>query len=173
MKKLYVLGMAIALMAPMAVLATGPAGAAAAGTKCGKPSGSITLTPGLDSVKRVQTIKIALPVKGCVGGGVTGGSFSGSLKTTPINIAGFAASTKPLKLTAKITWNTKATSTFTATTTTKVKGKVITSSISGKISAGLFKGLSVSSAQTVKLGKLVGGKVKNLTITGTTPFTIK
>jgi len=172
MKKIYVFAMAIALVAPMAVLSAGPSGAAAAGTVCGKPSGSITLTPGLDNVKRIQTIKIALPVKGCKGGGVTGGAFAGSLKTTPIDIAGFAANTKPLKLTAKITWNTKATSTFTATTTTKT-GKTITSSIKGKITAGLFKGLTVTSAQTVKLGKLVGGKIKNITITGTTPFTIK
>jgi hypothetical protein len=172
MRKIYVFTMAIALMAPMAVLTAGPA-SAAGGTVCGKPSGKITLTPGLSTVKAKQTITINLPVKGCKGGGVTAGQFTGKLVTDPIDIAGFAKNTKPLKLTSKITWaGGKGTTTFTATTTTKT-GKTITSSIKGKVTAGLFKGLTVTSAQTVKLGPLVGGKIKNLTITGTTPFTIK
>lgn len=146
---------------------------AAAGTKCAKPSGKIALSPGLTSVKKVQTITINLPVKACVGGGVKSGVFTGKLVTEPISVASFAASTKPLKLTSKIVWNTKKTTTFTATTTTKIVAGKITSSIKGKVTTGLFKGLTASSTQTVTLGPLVGGAIKNLTITGTTAFTIK
>ena len=172
MKSLVRITMALALMVPMAVATAGPAGAAG-GTTCKPPSGKITLKPGLTAKLTVQTISINLPVAGCKGGGVTGGTFKGSLKTDPISIATFAKSTKPLKLTSNITWNTKKTSSFVATTSTKI-GKTITSSIKGKVTKGLFLGLTVTSSQTVTLGKPgAGGAITNLTIKGTTPFVIK
>ena len=164
MKSFVRLTIALAMLVPLGALGAAPAGAAG-GTNCKPPSGKITVTPGITKVKKVQTITINLPVAGCVGGGVKSGVFKGSLKTDPIDLAGFAKNTKPLKLTSTITWNTKKTSTFTATTTTKIVG--------GKITKGLFIGLSVTSAQTVTLGPLVGGAVKNLTIKGTTNFVIK
>jgi len=148
-----------------------PAGAAG-GTTCKPATGKITLSPDLTSKPTVQTITINLPVTGCSGGGVTGGTFKGSLKTTAISIASFAKTSAPLKLAATITWNTKATSTLTATSTTKL-GKTITSTVTGKISKGLFVGLSFTSAQTVTLGPLSGGKITTLNIKGTGAVTIK
>ncbi len=172
MKSFVRLTVALAMLIPVGVLSAGPA-SAAGGTKCKPPSGKITVTPGITKVKKVQTIVINLPVAGCVGGGVKSGVFKGSLKTEPFDLAGFAKNTKPLKLTSTITWNTKKTSTFTATTTTKIVGGKISSSIKGKITKGVFIGLTVTSAQSVTLGPLVGGAVKNLVIKGTTPFVIK
>jgi hypothetical protein len=173
MKSFVRLTIALAMLIPVGALSAGPAGAAG-GTTCKPPSGKITVSPGITTVKKVQTITINLPVAGCVGGGVTSGVFKGSLKTDPIDIAGFAKNTKPLKLTSTITWNTKATSSFTATTTTKIVGAKITSSVKGKITKGLFIGLTVTSAQTVTLGKPgAGGAITSLNIKGSTPFVIK
>ncbi len=171
MRKACVFAMAVVLVAPIAVLTAGPANAAA-GTTCGKPSGTITISPGLTSKPTVQTISVVLPVKACKGGGVTGGSSKGSLKTAAIDISTFAGG-KPVTLNDTITWNTKATTTFKASATTKISSKgVITSTIKGKVTKGLFLGGTVSATVVVKLGPLVHNAIKNLIITGTTAFVI-
>jgi hypothetical protein len=173
MKSLVRITMAMALLIPIGIATAGPAASAAGGTTCKPPSGSIKLSPGLTATPKVQTITINLPVTGCVGGGVTGGVFKGSLKTTAISIGTFAKGGPPLKLSAVITWNTKATSTLTATSTTKV-AKVITSTVTGKISKGLFVGLTFKSAQTVSLGKPgAGGAITTLNIKGSGSVTIR
>ena len=139
MKKIGVFTMAIALLAPMAVMSAGPAGAAG-GTTCGKPSGTITITPGLTSKPTVQTINVVLPVKACKGGGVTSGTSKGSIKTTTISISTFASG-KPVVLNDTITWNNKKTTTFTASAATKIASNgVITSTITGTVTKGLFVG---------------------------------
>ena len=171
MKRVSTFAMALALLLPIAVLSASPAGAAG-GTTCKPASGKITLTPGLSATPTVQTISINLPVAGCSGGGVTSGTFKGSLKTTAISIASFAKTSTPLKLAATITWNTKATSTLTATSTTKL-GKVITSTVAGKISKGLFANLTFHSVQTVTLGPLKNNKITTLNIKGSGAVTIK
>jgi hypothetical protein len=171
MKRFCLFTMAIALMAPIAVMSAGPAGAAA-GTTCAKPSGTITISPGLTSKLTPQTITVVLPVKACVGGGVTGGTSKGTLKTAPINISTFAGG-KPVALNDTITWNTKKTSTFTATAATKISSKgVITATIKGKVTKGVFVGGVVTTTVNVKLGPLVKNAIKNLTITGTTGLKI-
>jgi hypothetical protein len=171
MRKVYVFTIAVALVAPIAVLAAGPA-SAASGTTCGKPSGTITISPGLTSTPTPQTITVVLPVKACTGGGVTGGASKGSLKTAAISIATFASG-KPVTLNDTITWNTKATTTFSASATTKISSKgAITSTIKGKVTKGLFVGGTVTATVAVKLGPLVHNAIKNLIITGTTAFVI-
>jgi hypothetical protein len=170
--KLLGLTMAIALLAPIGVLTAGPA-SAAGGTTCKPPSGTVKLTPGLVATPKVQTITINLPISGCKGGGVTGGTFKGSLKTTAISIGTFAKSTAPLKLNSTTTWNTKKTSTLVASSTTKV-AKIITSTVKGKISKGVFAGLTFTSVQTVTLGKAgAGGAITTLNIKGSAAVTIK
>ncbi|MGO9872308.1 MAG: hypothetical protein ACLPVY_00795 [Acidimicrobiia bacterium] len=171
MKKFGMFTMAIALLLPMAALTAAPAGAAG-GTTCKPPSGTLTFSPGVGATLKAQTININLPIKGCVGGGVTGGTFKGTLKTAPTDIAMLTKMAANLKFPSTITWNTKATSTFTATSDTKI-GKIITSKVTAKISKGLFAGLTLSSAQTVKYGPIVGGIIKTLNITGTGSLTIK
>ncbi len=164
--------MVVALLVPMAVLTAGPAGAAG-GTTCTAPSGTITILPGLTTKLTVQTISFNLPLKGCKGGGVTGGSVKGSEKTTAIDIATFSTG-KPLPLAATITWNTKTTSTFTATAATKSTKTGLTYLIKSKISKGTFAGLTLTTSGTVGFGKPgKGGAISNLTLKGTAPFTIK
>jgi len=164
--------MAIALLAPTALLTAGPAGAAG-GTTCGKPSGTITITPGLTGTPTVQVISVVLPVKACKGGGVTGGTSKGSIKTAKISISTFASGA-PVTLNDTITWNNHKTTTFSAKATTKISSKgVITSTVKGKVTKGLFLGSSVSATVNVKLGPLVKNAIHSLTITGTTAFVIK
>ncbi|MGO9876519.1 MAG: hypothetical protein ACLPVY_22310 [Acidimicrobiia bacterium] len=171
MRRIYLLTMVVALVAPVAVLTAGPA-SAAGGTTCGKPSGTITISPGLTSTPTVQTISVVLPVKACKGGGVTGGTSKGSLKTAAIDISTFANG-KPITLNDTITWNTKATTTFSATTNTKISSSgAITATIKGKVTKGLFVGGTVTATVNVKLGPLVHNAIKNLIITGTTAFVI-
>jgi hypothetical protein len=175
MKKFWVFGMAVALMAPMAVLSTGPAGAAAGGTSCPAPSGTIKILPGLTKTPKVQTITFSLPLKSCKGGGVTGATIKGSEKTKPVSISTFSSG-KPLPLSATITWAPKAkgTSKFVATAKTTTKSGVISYSISSKISTGLFKGLTLTTSGTVGLGKAgAGGAISNLNLKGVKPFVIK
>jgi hypothetical protein len=170
MRRFGMFAMAIVLLAPMAALTAAPAGAAG-GTTCKPPSGSLTFSPGVGTKLQAQTININLPIKGCVGGGVTGGQFKGTLKTAPTDLKLLSQQASNLKFAVTITWNTHATSTFTATSSTKI-GKVITSKVTGKITKGLFVGLTFSSSQTVKYG-FVGSVIKTIIITGTGSITIK
>jgi hypothetical protein len=172
MKRIFVLPMAVALLAPLAVLSAGPAGATG-GTTCAKPSGTITISPGLTTVPTAQTISVVLPVKACKGGGVTGGTSKGSLKTAKITLKTLASGA-PITLNDTITWNNHKTTTFSAKAATTIASNgVITSKINGKVSKGLFVGSSVSTTVHVKLGPLVKNAVKNLVITGTAAFVIK
>src|SRR4051794_30546993 len=125
MRRIYVFTMAFALLAPMAAVSAGPAGAAG-GTTCAKPSGTITISPGLTTTPTAQTISVVLPVKACKGGGVTGGTSKGSLKTAKITLKTLASGA-PITLNDTITWNNKKTTTFSAKATTTISsGGVIT-----------------------------------------------
>jgi hypothetical protein len=175
MRKIGMLTMAIALLAQVAVLTAGPAGAAALVT-CAKPSGSVTFIPGLGSTPKLQTTTFTLPITGCKGGGVTGGSSKGSAKgTTKQSCGTFAAAGKTVtKVT--ITWNTKATSTATLTTIVSISSKTgITATVSGKISAGLFVGktLQTKVGVTIASGVCTDAKpLKTAKLTGLAPVTI-
>jgi len=174
MKKLAILTMAFALMAPLAFSA-GPAGAATLVT-CAKPSGSVGFTPGLGATPKLQTTTFTLPIKGCKGGGVTSGSSKGSAKgTTKSSCGTFATAGKQItKVT--ITWNTKKTSTATLTTLVSISGKTgITATVSGKISAGLFVGktLKTKVKVTIPSGSCTDAKpLKKATLTGLAAVTI-
>ena len=171
MRKVAGVLFAATILLPVGLMAA-PAGAAG-GTTCKPPSGSVKISPGLTSVKKVQSITINLPVSGCVGGGVKSGTFKGTIKTAAINTAGFAAPGPPLKFTATITWNTGKTSTLAATSSTKI-AKAITSTVGGKITKGQFVGLNFKSVQTVTLGKPgPGGAITNINIKGTGSVTIR
>lgn len=175
MKKFYVFTMAIALMAPMVVMSQ-PAGAALLVT-CQKPSGSVTFSPGLSTVPKVQTTTFNLPVKGCTGpgkvtSGTSKGSTKGKTKDTCLSFGGSSSQTT----TVTITWNNKKTS--TAKLATKiVKGApgVITATVSGKVSAGLFAGKTIKTKVKVTLPKgscTVAKPLKKATLTGLSPLTI-
>jgi len=172
MNRIIRLSMALALLVGVGASMAGPAGAAS-GTSCKNVSGSVTVTPGLSTVAKAQVITFNLPVKGCVGGGVTSGTVKGTDKVTkPGTCATLGAPGPAQKIAGTITWNTKATSTFSASTTTKG----LTFSITGSVTAGLLKGTKVSEAGKYALPKgaicTVAHPLKSLTVTGTTAFVI-
>jgi hypothetical protein len=172
LKKFFGFSMAVALLTPVGVLASGPAGAAT-GTSCKSVSGSVTVTPGLTDKPLAQVITFNLPVKGCTGGGVTSGTVKGTDKVTKPGTCGTLGAPGPAqKITGTITWNTKKTSTFSASTTTKG----LTFTITGTVTAGLFQGTKVSEAGKYALPSgaicTTAHPLKTLTVTGTKPFVI-
>jgi len=176
LKKFAGLGLAIAMVAPIGVLSVQPAGAAAIVT-CSPPSGFVTFTPGLGTTPKIQKTTFSLPVKGCKGGGVTGGTSKGSTKgTKPQTCTTFATNPSAANTKVTITWNTGKTSSSTLSTTI-VKGApgVITASVVGKISKGLFLGKTLKTKVKVTLAKGAcsdANPLKKANLTGLAPLTI-
>ena len=176
MKKLGIFAMAIAMVASTGLIAVAPAGAAAVLT-CKPPSGSVTFKPGLGKTAKIQTTTFKLPIKGCTGtAGVTGGTSAGSSKgTTKSNCSSLAAGAT--KTTVTITWSNKKTSSSTLSTKT-VKGApgVLTATVTGKISKGLFVGKTLKTKVKITLQKGVvctdAHPLKTATLSGLSPVTI-
>jgi hypothetical protein len=143
-----------ALMAGAIALSIGvgavPAGAAPK-TSCKTTNGAATFSPPqpkLGSKKKVvSTIKVqGAKVGGCVGGAVVSGTAALTAKyAKPGNCITLGQGVpNPAKGKMLLTWNTKQTSTIGAVTVGDVAAKPTSWKISGKISAGLFKGAKVS-----------------------------
>ena len=165
LKKTWVLAVALA---SMTVLTAAPAGAAG-GTTCTAPSGTLKSTPGIDATLTLQTISVSMPIKGCVGGGVTGGTLAGTVKVKE-SIATVSKTPVSMKLTIK--WNTGKTSTFNAKITTKVVAGKFVSTVKGKITSGtVFVGKTVTTKATDTF-KSVGGKVTSIGLKGTGKMTV-
>ena len=177
MRKLYVFGMVMALMTPLAAMA-GPAGAATPVVTCAAPSGKLPITPPLSPTPKIETIAINLPVKSCHGsGGVTSGVSSGkSVGKTKTSCSTFFSNPANTSITDTIKWtpSSKGTSTFTAGTKEKIVGKSIIATVSGKITKGAFKGKTASTQVKVTIvGKCTAKSPdKQITLTGTKAFTI-
>lgn len=139
-----------AMMLPVGLVAT-HAGAAAATPTCKALAGTATFTPAIPKVGSATKVKTTVGIKGaklsgCTGGGVTGGTVNATLKFgLAANCASLLKgdSTKTAG-TVTIIWNTKATSTVAKATLVGVTGKPTQSTVSGKITAGLFVGKTVS-----------------------------
>ena len=126
-------------------LVASPAGAVA-GTVCKTASGTATFSPALPAVSSTVKNKPTVTIKngkigGCVGGGITGGTLTATLKFGLASnckslLAGGATNTKG---TEKITWNTKATSTVTLSLVGVAK-KPTNINATGPVTLGLFKG---------------------------------
>jgi hypothetical protein len=145
-----------ALVAPMAMTVVGTGGAAnaaAAGTSCKTAKGTATFKPALPAVGSTQKVKPTITVKnakesGCKGGGVKSGTFSSTVKfhtatNCQILLEG-NPSPNPPSGTITTKWNTGATSTANVTLNT-VSGNATETHVSGKVTKGLFKGLTLDS----------------------------
>ena len=172
---------AVAAMAlPIGLIAT-PAGAATAGTTCKTASGTATFAPALPKAGSSATVKPTITIKnaklgGCKGGGVTGGTFSATLKFTVASncatlIAGDPTGTKG---TETITWNTKQTSTV-ALTLAGVKGHVTETAATGGVSKGLFAKAKQSGTlnYTLPAGACGSAGLSKVTFKQLTPIVIK
>jgi len=173
MRRIGMLTMAIVLLAPMAVLTAGPAGAAG-GTTCKTLTGTATITPGLGATPKNQKILSTSSIGSCKGGGVTKGTGKATNTTPNGSCSGLAKAGTKSAISEVITWNTGKTSTLAGSTVTGPK--VGQATITLKVTAGLFVGLHGSQIIAFKISK--GGctdksPVTALTISVVTPFVIK
>ena len=173
MKSVIRFTMAIALLAPIAVLSAGPAGAAG-GTTCKTLTGTATVKPGLGATAKDQTIVATSAIGGCTGGGVTKGTGKATNLTKAGNCTGLAKNGTKSAITEVITWNTGKTSTLAGSTVTGPKTGQAT--ITLKVTKGVFVGLHGSQIIAFKIAK--GGctdasPVTALKISIVTPFVIK
>jgi hypothetical protein len=174
MRKIYVFTMAIALMAPLAVLTAGPA-SAAGGTTCAGQAGTATIKPGLTNTAKTVTITAKTTLTKCTGT-VKSGTGVATIVMKGANCTGLAKTGSSSAINEKITWNTKATSTFKGAS--KTGPKVGQATITGSITAGTFKGLKVSTviAFVPKAGSSCSGAgISSLTIKSVAgkPFVVK
>ena len=124
--------------------------AAAATPTCKALAGTATFSPAVPKIGSTTKVKTTVGIKGaklsgCTGGGVTGGTVNATLKFgLAANCASLlkGASTKTAGV-VTIIWNTKKTSTAKATLV-GITGKPTPQTVSGTITAGLFKGKTVS-----------------------------
>jgi hypothetical protein len=155
MRKFVGVAMAAGLVLSVGVLGAPTAGAAG-GTVCATSKGAAKFTPALPKVGDPKTVVSKLTasgtVGGCAGGGVTSGKtvFTQTVKGTPGNCATLLKPDPKSKGTIGklvITWNNGSTSTVASFTVKQTKA-VTTSTTTGKITAGLFVGSSVSGSVT-------------------------
>ena len=158
-KSLGVLLASAALLVPTAVIGVSPAGAAG-GTTCATTSGVATFTPPLPPLGSKATVTGSFTAIGtvgkCVGGGVTTGHTKFVSTPTKVGancttlITGKDPSGKvsaPTTGTLTTTWNTGKTSSAKVTLL-PVKGKSTERTVTGTISAGMFKGLKTTGVVT-------------------------
>jgi hypothetical protein len=174
-RSLLPLAVGTALLFSIGVLGAGPAGAAG-GTTCTTLTGTSTMTPGLGSTPKDQTIVATSTIGGCTGGGVTKGTVKGTNVFKKANCAGLIKAGVKSTINETITWNTGKTSTLTGSSVTGSKfGQA-------KLTLTVTKGLFVGShgSQTIVIAIAKGGgsctdksPVKKLTAKAVTPLVIK
>ena len=158
MRKVAGVLLVAALAVPAGMVAFSPAGAAG-GTTCTTSAGAAKFTPPLPILSSAVKVKAKLTATGtvgkCVGGGVTSGhtTFTQTSAITPGNCTTLTKPDPKSKGTIGklvITWNTGKTSTATAFVVKQTKA-ITTSTTTGKITAGLFVGSSITGSVTYKV----------------------
>jgi len=142
-----------------------PAEAATPLQVCRTVKGTATFTPGLTNTPRDNVVKAKGNMTNCTGkpgGPKTGGSgvLSATIKVVKGSCVKLAAGNQTIKGTAKTVWKNTKTSTYALTLKTGTGSAGTTATITGKVTAGLFKGHSVT------------GQVK-FTVSGTPNCTTK
>jgi hypothetical protein len=178
MRKFVGLFAAAALLVPAAMIISQPAGAAG-GTVCKSGKGSATFTPPLPKLGDPKKVKDVLKSKGTLAGcsgKVKSATVSGvSPKSTGSNCTTIATSKTATKVTLTVKWNAGPASTV-AGSLKVIAGKPATNqAFTGKISAGQFKGLSVSGkiVYTIPSGQCTKKPLSNVTYVDQGSFTIK
>ena len=169
----------VAAMALPVGLMASPA-SAAGGTTCKTATGTAKFAPALPPLSSKVKVNEALTAAGTVGG-CSGTVKSGTTKVTaPKNKDGgncttLATSKTPTTATEVITWNTSATSTV-AIKLSPVAGKPATTrSLTGTVTAGLFKGMHQSGLVSYSLpaGACSAKPLASVVYKGITPLVIK
>ncbi len=162
MRKSFGVLLAVASLAVPTLVMASPGGAAAATPTCNAAKGTFKFTPALPASGGViDSLSSAGTVASCSGGGVTSGTtvFTQTTKsTTPSSCATLAKPTgKPTIGKFVVTWNNKKTSTAVGFKVTQSTKTITNATTTGKITAGLFVGKSITGSVTFSL-KSAGGK---------------
>jgi|tagenome__1003787_1003787.scaffolds.fasta_scaffold20973101_3 hypothetical protein len=186
MRKVAGVLFAAALALPAgAFLASAPGGAAAATPTCKTAAGKATFNPPLPDLTKTTKVKSTLTAVGtvgkCSGGGVTSGKtkFTSPKSKTGANCATLAKpdpKSKGTIGTITITWNNKKTSTAKVFTIKQTPANPTIANTTGKITAGAFKGKSISGQVQYKLPSGAcskGHPLKTVTYSAKKPFVIK
>jgi len=169
-------GLAFALAAGSMILGfASPAGAAV--NSCKTLNGTATFTPGLTTTAKAQTISAKGSLAGCAPASQTGGSGTlvSTIKTKPDSCQTLLKGGETNKGTSKVTWKNKKTSSIAITLKTGTGKSYNIATVSGTVTAGLFKGHKISGQLkfTPKSGQnCTTVPIKNVTFTGTKPFTM-
>jgi len=186
MRKLAGVLVAVALVVPAGIMAAAPAGAAG-GITCKTSAGTATFAPALPPIGSKTLVKGTLNAAGTVGKctgspGVTSGKtkFTSPKGKTGANCTTLASpdpKSKGTVGTIVITWNNKQTSTAKVFTIKQVSKKDPThATTTGKITAGLFVGMSISGTVKYTLPKgacSAGHPLSKVTYSASKPFVIK
>lgn len=135
----------VAVALGTAFIGIGTASAATGSAAC-KANGTSTITPGLDGTVVPQTTKLSGKLSSCTGsGGVTSGTFAGTVKGSGSCASLIKPGTVVGKGTQTIKWNNTKTSTASITVTSGgAQGTKGVFNLSGKITKGLFAGKAIS-----------------------------
>jgi hypothetical protein len=171
MRKALAVLAAIAIMLPIEGVSGAPAGAAS-GTRCNALAATAQFLPGLPVISKkkkvASTVTSAGTLKRCTGGGVASGTFIISYKLTGNCTTLLAYTPKPTSVRITTTWNTNKTSTATLQLHA-VRSDPTKHTVSGVITAGLFKGLHTSTTFTFALvtkGGCLVRTLKEISVTG-------
>ena len=154
--------------------------AAAVNQTCKKVTGTVTITPGLTTTPGPQTAKAKGNAVQCTPSAKTGGSgvLTATLKlASNSSCQGLATGGQTIKVTSKVTWKNKKTSTLGLTAKTGTGANATVATLTGKATAGLFKGrpVTLTISFTPKAGQncTPGHPIKDLTFKSTKPLIIK
>jgi len=138
--------------------------------------GTATITPGLGATKKDQVIKATTAISGCVGGGVTKGTGTSTVKVKQANCGGLAQTGQKMNLSETIKWSNGKMSSLAGTSTTGPKAGQATIALT--VRSGLFVGKKATTVVTFKPAQPApyctdAKPLKKLSITGVKPFVVK
>lgn len=99
-------------------------------------AGSETFTPGVTMTPKPQTVPVKGTLSSCAGGGVTKGTYSGTLKSSSLACGAGASHNAPLKGVVTVKWNNGTTSSVSVVD----QSDETNNKFSGKVTSGTFKG---------------------------------
>jgi hypothetical protein len=191
MRKTLGLLCAAAMLLPIGVIAAQQSASAAGGTTCSKGGGTSTITPGYHALQpaaqaetheTTATLKSKGTLSGCSGGGVTSAKsiVSTLQQRDPTNCNSLIdlkepPASPPTTGPITITWNNGKTSTIgTATLSGVTPPAQATLKVTGKVTKGLFTGMTASGVLTFKpgSGQCVATPFTSATYTNKGPFKI-
>ena len=178
MRKIGGILLAVAMVLPVGLVAS-PAGAAG-GTTCKTNTGTSVFTPALPPLSSSATVNSTTvgtgKITGCVGGGVTSATYKSTLKYTKYNCKQLVTyNPTPRVGTITTTWSNGKTSTGTITLHA-IKGNISKVNVTGVTTAGLFKGLKLTTSFTfaaVPATGCVKTPLAKVSIKGASPTVIK